>query len=167
MVGTQRYKRGFVKKQSNKITDSGESYYISISIENIQRRATKFILNHPDRKTSYTARLKTLSLLPLEFRREVHDLVILYKIRSGLINASFDHLLLPANHTYATRRHHPANIRPLFTHTQRYFTNSFFPRTIKLWNDLPSNIKQASSLHNFKALVKRFYTEKLTLYTPP
>ncbi|PFX27469.1 putative RNA-directed DNA polymerase from transposon BS [Stylophora pistillata] len=50
-------------------------------IENIQRRATKFILNYPDRKTSYTARLKTLSLLPLEFRREVHDLVILYKIR--------------------------------------------------------------------------------------
>lgn len=96
MVGTQRYKRGFVKKQSNKITDSGESYYISISIENIQRRATKFILNHPDRKTSYTARLKTLSLLQLEFKREVHDLVILCKTRSGLINASFDNLLLPA-----------------------------------------------------------------------
>lgn len=68
-------------------------------IEYIQRRATKFILNHSDRKTSYTARLKNLSPLPLEFRREIHDIVILYKIRSGPINANFDHLLPPANHT--------------------------------------------------------------------
>ena len=43
-------------------------------VENVQRRATKFILNYP-RDMSYTERLVKLNLLPLDLRREICDLL--------------------------------------------------------------------------------------------
>ena len=39
-------------------------------IENVQRHATKLILNYPSRDVSYLDRLKILGLKPLEYRRE-------------------------------------------------------------------------------------------------
>ena len=48
-------------------------------IENVQRRATKFVLNYPPRETSYTDRLAALDLLPLEYRREISNLLLLFK----------------------------------------------------------------------------------------
>jgi hypothetical protein len=53
-------------------------------IENVQLRATKFILNYPP-DMSYTQRLARINLLPLEFRREISDLMLLFKSRAGLI----------------------------------------------------------------------------------
>jgi hypothetical protein len=50
-------------------------------IENVQRRATKFILNYPPNVT-YTERLARTNLLPLEFRREIADLMLLFKSRA-------------------------------------------------------------------------------------
>ena len=46
-------------------------------IENIQRRATKFILNYPPRDVTYRDRLISLNILPLEHRRELYDLTLL------------------------------------------------------------------------------------------
>ena len=50
-------------------------------LENVQRTATKFILNYP-RDMSY--RDRKLSLLPLEYRREMKDLLVLiYNARAA------------------------------------------------------------------------------------
>ena len=46
------------------------------SLEKVQRRATKFILNDFS-DISYRDRCIKLSLLPLSFRREIHDLCFL------------------------------------------------------------------------------------------
>ena len=51
-------------------------------LENVQRRATKFILNYPT-DLNYKQRLLKLSILPLEYRRDLKD-VILFKSRLGL-----------------------------------------------------------------------------------
>ena len=53
-------------------------------IENVQRRATKFILNYPE-NMPYTERLQKAKLLPLEFRREICDLILLFKSKHRLI----------------------------------------------------------------------------------
>ena len=51
-------------------------------MENVQRRATKFILNYPPRDVNtYRDRLISLNILPLEHRRELYDLTLLYKIK--------------------------------------------------------------------------------------
>ena len=47
--------------------------YCSV-VENVERRATKFILNYP-RDMSYTERLVKINLLPLDLRREICDLL--------------------------------------------------------------------------------------------
>ena len=46
-------------------------------IENVQRRATKFILNYPQNMT-YNERLIKLNLLPLEHCRETSDLLLFF-----------------------------------------------------------------------------------------
>ena len=48
-----------------------------MAIEHVQRRATKFILKC-DFSITYPERFVKLGLLPLEFRREVSDLCLLY-----------------------------------------------------------------------------------------
>ena len=53
-------------------------------LENVQRRATKSILNYPKNMT-YKERLLKLKLLPLEYRRDISDLVFLHKCVIGNI----------------------------------------------------------------------------------
>ena len=54
-------------------------------LENVQGRATKFILNYPKGR-SYKDRLLKLTLLPLEYRRELKDLVLIIKAKAGLVD---------------------------------------------------------------------------------
>ena len=45
----------------------------------------------------------------------------------------------------------------LIKHKQDYFRNSFFIRSVELWNTLPSDIKSSSSLDIFKSHLHRLY----------
>ena len=114
-------------------------------IENVQRRATKFVLNYPPREIYYTDRLAALDLLPLEYRREISNLLLLFKYSTGLINAAFNKNFVPVCHSYNTRNFDQHNYRAITCHKQNYFRFSFFPRSINLWNNLPQNLKCASS----------------------
>ena len=49
-----------------------------VSLENIQRRASKFIAN--DYSISYRNRLLTLQMLPLMYWLELHDLIFMVKM---------------------------------------------------------------------------------------
>ena len=54
-------------------------------VENVQRRATKFILNYPQSNVSYIDRLTILDLLPLEHRRSIKDIILFHKFKSGIM----------------------------------------------------------------------------------
>ena len=73
-------------------------------IENVQRRATKFILNYPP-DMSYTRRLARTNLLPLEFRREIADLMLLFKSRAGLIFTDVNDFLCTFEPKYRSRNY--------------------------------------------------------------
>jgi hypothetical protein len=62
-------------------------------IENVQRRATKFILNYPD-NMSYVDRLQKTNQLPLDFRREISDLILLFKSKHHLINNGYKQIFM-------------------------------------------------------------------------
>ena len=115
-------------------------------IENVQRRATKFTLDHPPKDISYSERLSTLNLLRFEFRREISDLLLLCKYRFGFLDIDFSKFFVPANSQYNTRNSDSNNYRDIWTHKQNNFKYSYFSRTVKLWNKLPSNIKTLNSL---------------------
>lgn len=88
--------------------------------------------------------------IPLYKRREDHRLIQLFKIYH---NKTPDYLyellqtLLSQVNQYNTRNTN--SIREIHTRTQLYF-NSFFPKTIRRWNLIPSEIQNNPSLANFK-----------------
>ena len=131
------------------IWDPCQQYLIN-KIEIIQHRAARFVLNHPWRKLqrdSITLMLSELQWPPLQTLRRNARLTLLYKI-------IHHHQIIP--HQY-----HPT---PAFPHTrsnhcfkfQHYqsktdvYRNSFFPKTVPEWNNLPSMIAETDNLNSFK-----------------
>jgi hypothetical protein len=88
-------------------------------IENVQRRATKFILNYPPRDVTYRDRLISLNILPLEHRRELYNLT-LYKIKNNLINVTCNQYLSRATNPYATRNFDPNNYNKIVSNNQNW-----------------------------------------------
>ena len=109
-------------------------------IENVQRRAMRFILNY-HKDMSYPLRLQKLRLLPLEFRRDISDLTLLLKSKNGLITMDVNKYLNTYVYCYRTRNYDPNNYNLIIKHKQDYYRKSFFIRAAELWNTLPSNLK--------------------------
>ena len=94
--------------------------------------------------------LSELGWETLQERRSKHKLVIFYKIINGLTSDYLSDLLPPIvqdNVTYNLRNAN--NMRSLRARTNLYF-NSFFPSTIRAWNELPDETKGASTVSAFK-----------------
>jgi Reverse transcriptase (RNA-dependent DNA polymerase)/Endonuclease-reverse transcriptase len=118
-------------------------------IESVQRRFTKRI---PGLKSlSYSDRLKFLELPTLERRRLILGLVLFYKILSGSVKSDLEKVISRSN---SKCRGHERKIVPMFAKTD-LFKNSFLPRMIEIWNDLPAEIVSASSVSAFQTAVNR------------
>ena len=135
-------------------------------IENIQRRATKFILNYLPREVSYVNRLDQLNLLPLDFRRQMHDLVLLFKYKTGTVTSNFGRFIQTATWQYRTRNFHQANFDLLSRHNQEYCRNSYLPRTVKLWNSLPNILESSQDLFWFRVHLNDHFRGLLQTYSP-
>ena len=137
-------------------------------IENVQRRATKFILNYPSHDITYNSILELLDMLPLEFRREISDLILLFKYKIGQLDVDFSQFFTPVQiRRITTRAFDIVNYHPLSTHKQNYYRKSYFPRSIELWNKLPSSLKRIQSLSQFRNQLINNYQKNLTFYEPP
>ena len=88
----------------------------------------------------------------LETRREQSSFTFFYKIHSGTVDLDKDKYLTPAPNLRRTR----ASLESQYT---RYFAysdalkNSFFPRTIPMWNSLPSSVVSSKTIEEFKAQI--------------
>ena len=86
----------------------------------------------------------------LEKRREKHKLIQFYKMKNGLTPEYLNDLIPPLHrdqHSYNTRN--SQNLVGIQCRTTYHF-NSFIPSTIRIWNNIPSNIKESESIHSFK-----------------
>jgi hypothetical protein len=109
-------------------------------IERVQRAAARYVLNNYDFTSSVTEMLQFLNWQTLHQRRINTSLILLYKISNNLIAVDHHHLIPIKN----------LNFHVPFSRTL-YHQNSFFPRTIRSWNSLPSHIKASTSLEQFQA----------------
>ena len=50
---------------------------------------------------------------------------------------------------------------------QNYLKQSFYYRSINLWNKLPKDIKSVDSFHTFKRRLLNFYDDKTVSYNLP
>ena len=100
------------------------------------------------RELSYSERLETLNLEPLELRRLKTDLIEYYKIFHNLnaidCSAHFNFYEPIAS----TRSSSPKLIKPVKGNNTVMF--SFFNRAIDCWNFLPHNLRFCNSLPTFK-----------------
>ena len=117
-------------------------------LERVQRRAARYVFNsYTDRTPGcVTNMLEKLEWEPLSVRRHNNRLIMLYRfLNISEIDNSLDFLKRSDSRTRGRDRlkqdhsKHPA----LF--------NSFFPRTIREWNKLPTSLSGAPSLEFFKA----------------
>jgi hypothetical protein len=127
-------------------------------IEKVQRRATKSVPIL--RNKSYEERLRVLSLTTLEDRRTRGDLIQFYKLNEGFNSIDWYHPMLKNPCTSSSGpagslRNRNSLYRQLVK-SCRVRDNFFTNRIIPHWNRLPEEVKQASSVNNFKNKFDQF-----------
>ena len=114
----------------------------------VQRRAARYVFNNYTDRTPgcVTSMLVNLKWEPLAERRATNRLLMLFKIQNGLVDINATNLLKKSD-----RRTRGAE--KLFQEHAKHAVlhNSFFPRTIRQWNKLPSALTETPSLEHFKA----------------
>ena len=130
-------------------------------LEKIQRRVTKMIPRL--RNKSYENRLKDLNLFSLSKRRLRGDLIEVFKIFNGFTNVNSDKLFTRDRSN--TTRNHGFKItgkRFSTTEAKHFFTN----RVVNIWNNLPRNVVNATTIETFKNRLDAYFNSdaRLTLF---
>ena len=90
----------------------------------------------------------------LEDPRVKSSLTFFYKIHSG-VSLDKDRYLTPAPNLRSTRASHDSQYTTYMAYSDA-LKNSFFPRTIPLWNSLPSSVVSSKTAEELKAGVQRY-----------
>ena len=119
-------------------------------VEKVQRRAARFATrNYTDRQPgSVTQMVNNLGWEPLQVRRVKIRLLLLFKIQHNLVAIPADIYLLPSDSR--TRGQHTFQIPSTRRDVYKY---SYFPRTIRDWNNLPPSATTASSIEEFRGVL--------------
>lgn len=129
------------------------------SIEKVQKKFTKRLSGC--NSLTYTERRNKLNLTTLELRRLYYDLVMCYKIVFNIVQLDFSEFF--ARNTYPSTRGHPYKL--YVNHNRANIRYHFFAcRVVKMWNSLPVDIIDFSSLSRFRrSLCKIDFSEFLTV----
>ena len=108
-----------------------------------------------------------LDLIPVSYWFEYLDLVFFYKCRNGLFNFDIFKYVTPYSNNRVTRNSFISiDYKPNLTKTST-FRDSYFNRIIPLWNSLPLNTKESTTLSSFKTKVRSHYKSLLHLAFDP
>ena len=127
-------------------------------LERVQNAAARFTTSTYGRDTSVTSLKESLGWLPLQEKRRASRLTCLYKMLNGTLD--IDHRKYIAPKTHDRTRGHGNQFQLNHTRTDIY-ANSFFPKTLKEWNDLPSSVVSAKTTSAFKAELSNHLTPNL------
>ena len=118
----------------------------------MQRTAARWTCRRWRNTSSVGDMLDELEWPSLEARREQSSLTFFYKIHSGTVSLDKDKYLTPAQNLHRTRTSHDLQYTRYFAYSDA-LKNSFFPRTIPLWNSLPSSVVSSKTIEEFKGLI--------------
>lgn len=119
-------------------------------LEAVQRRAARWVVNRHRQTSSVEDMLNHLCWSSLQERRRRARLIMMYKYVNKLviINTRSEPVATPLKRT--TRLTHPLMFHLPACRTL-YRQKSFFPRTIREWNDLPASVVLNSTLEGFRS----------------
>ena len=112
-------------------------------VEQVQRKAARFACKTYDRKSSATQLVQSLGWQTLETRRHIAMVSLLHKTIYGTVNISIPDSIVLSN-------------RDPLKFVQPYarvnvFSYSFYPRAIRLWNNLPLSIRAIENSSTFSS----------------
>ncbi len=121
-------------------------------MESIQNKAARFVHRNYNTYDSVTAMKQQLGWQPLQERRFIARQKIMYKTVHELHN-----LEMPAYITTqsSSRRHHHSHMFDLLRANIDLYRFSYYPRTIRTWNLLPSEIVSAQTIASFTAALTK------------
>ena len=127
-----------------------------LTMERVQRRATKFILSLPFRtEVTYKDRLLKVGLLPVTYWLEYLDLVHLYKC---LTSDSDPYISIKTS-----RRVTRSTSNGVLLHVPKCrtvtFQNSFYCRATRVWNILPVHLRNITIANQFKKELFNHYMQ--------
>ena len=133
-----------------------------VYLENIQRRATKFILN--DFRSDYKSRLSSLHLLPLMMSFEINDILFFLK-NCHLPQDCFD-ITTWFKFTSSSTRSSSSNKLSFNRPRNISSHHPFFEHFPRLWNALP-NLDMSLSLSTLKKQIKQvFWNHFVSTFDP-
>ena len=121
-------------------------------LEKVQRRAARFVLNRHKKTDSVESMLRELNWDTLQERRRQARLKMFYKINNGL--ATFRSRKMNQLPERPGRRGHNQMYERVECRTN-YRNESFLPKTIRDWNNLPQATVQSPSLGAFSMRVSK------------
>ena len=125
-------------------------------VEAVQRCAARFAFKRYHYTNSVTEMISELGWPTLKQRRHKARLSFMYKLSHNLLNLNPSDYLTPI--TRCTRSNpNYTYIRPRAP--QDYYALSYFPRTIKDWNDLSGNIVNSPSIDSFTSNIQKLYKD--------
>ncbi|KAI8498302.1 hypothetical protein Bbelb_242460 [Branchiostoma belcheri] len=118
------------------------------AVERVQRRATRMVMNDYGCTSSVTEMLQKLKWPTLANRRREARLTTMFKRTHGHMRIPPEQYLISAQRR--TRGSHAFKYNTIPA-TKDCFKFSFFPRSIREWNSLPTQAIQAQSVEAFRA----------------
>jgi hypothetical protein len=115
-------------------------------LDKVQRRAARFVYNNYSRYTSVTSLLNKLQWKTLSDRRREDRLVLMYKIINDLIAIPAENYI---THSKYTRTSNSKKIN-LYSCKTDIYKNSFFPKSVRDWNNLCDSCVLSDSVDAFK-----------------
>jgi hypothetical protein len=113
----------------------------------VQRSAARYVVNRYHNTSSVTSMLE-LKWPTLEERRQRPILVLMYKIVNGLVKIDATDRLVQPSRLSRNMGQHSFQIPSCNTIIRK---ESFYPRTIRDWNALPTDTATTKSFEFFKA----------------
>ena len=125
-----------ILENSHTVWDPYQQNHID-QLEKIQRKAVRFVTSNYSRLASVTALRESLKWTTLQQRRCVARLTMFHKTINNMSAVNIpDHFQRP---TRLLRNQHDQSFINTQTSTN-FYRFSFFPRTIRCWNLLPSSL---------------------------
>ena len=149
IVVTEVEKKTLVRPQLEYSAPTWNPYHNlqSQEVEKVKRTAAMWTRRWNTR--SVGDMLDELEWPSLEARRKQFALTFFCKIHSGTVSLDKDKYLTPAQNLQRTRASHDSQYTRYFAYSD-VLKNSFFPRTIPLWNSLPSSVVSSKTTEEFK-----------------
>jgi len=118
------------------------------NIEMVQRRAARYTLGKYRYTDSVDAMFEELKWPSLQQRRQQSRLSMFYKLHNNHIHFDAQNYITQASHQSSRLKHQQAYLVPHSKTDQHRL--SFFPRTVRDWNALPSDTVTAPSVQSFR-----------------